>query len=157
MFHVKKCPHVNFFCQAWNLPGFGAPAVPENPNPWLTLAETYDHLQYENLVCTFKVDEKMMNYLQIYSWMKGIGFPDDFDQYAELESKPRISEEGLRSDILVQIMDSNQLPKFNVNFHDAMPINIGALQFDSRMSDDIPFLTVDATFKYNGFDIERVT
>jgi hypothetical protein len=156
-FFVRKCPHVNFFCQAVNIPGFGAPTTPQQGSPFITFSQTYDHLEFNDLVCTFKVHEDMMNYLELYSWMKGIGFPESYEQYAELAEKPVYSEMGLRSDILVQILDSNQQPKFDFNFHDAQPLNIGNMQLDTRTVGDIPFITLDVTFKYNGFNFSRVT
>ena len=154
-FFVRKCPDVNFFCQACNVPGFGSNAVPE-PTPFKNIWKQGDHLEYDDLVVTFKVDEGLHNYLQIYSWIRGINFPNDWDEYAELAAKPSYSELGLKSDILIQILDSSNIPKFNVNYHDAFPLRIGNMNFSTTVG-NINYITVDATFKYTGFDIEPIT
>lgn len=153
-FFVRKCPHVNFFCQTTNIPGFGLLPV-ATPNPFMKIQEPGDELEFEDLQCVFKVDEDLMNYLQLTAWIKGLGFPENWDQYKELSVKPRYTEMGTKSDILIQILDSNKIPKFNINFHDAFPLNIGNFQLTTTAI-DVSFVTVNTTFKYTGFDIEAV-
>lgn len=153
-FFVRKCPHVNFFCQSTNIPGFGLIPV-ATPNPFMKIQEPGDAIEYSDLECVFKVDEDLMNYLQLSSWIKGLGFPESWEQYKELKSKPRLTEMGLKSDILVQILDSNKIPKFNINFHDAFPLNIGTFNLTTTAV-DVDFVTVTSTFKYTGFEISSV-
>lgn len=153
-FFVRKAPHVNFFCQSTNIPGFGLVSV-ETPNPFLKIQEPGDSLEYQDLQCVFKIDEDLMNYLQLSAWIKGLGFPNDWSEYKALKDKPRSTEMGLKSDILVQILDSNKIPKFNVNFHDAFPLNVGNFQLTTTAT-DVTFVTVTAVFKYTGFDVEVV-
>jgi len=154
-FFVRKCPHVNFFCQKTNIPGLGFSSAPESPNPFLAIKKQGDHLEYDDLEATFKVDEDMMNYLQLVSWLTGIGFPNDWSEFADLSSKARYTEMGLESDILIQILDSNKQPRFNVNIHDASVVYLGGFDLDTT-AENIDFVTVTAKFQYTGYDISKV-
>ena len=59
----------------------------------------------------------------------------------------------LDSDGTLTILDSNNVPKTNINFKDAFPVAIEALDFDITSS-SVEYFVGIASFKYKLFDIE---
>lgn len=148
---IKKCPTVTFFCQELVIPGFMNPA-PEQPNPNIRIPHTGDHIIYDDLQIEFKLDEDLKNYLEIYNWINGTGYPDDHSQYKELADKPRYTNEGIYSDISI-ILTTN-IKNYNVEFlfRDAFPVGLSGFSL-STTSQGVQFLSTTATFKYIKYDI----
>ena len=154
-FQVKKTPVLNFYVQNINLPGVHLQQT-ESPNPFVQLPQSGDHILYDDLMINFKVNEDFSNWLEIYNWIKGMGFPKNFDQYAALDDVAVATGEGLRSDASLIIMTSDRIPKYNVVFHNAFPISISSLIFDvTRLRDD--YIDAAATFRYDYYTFEEVT
>jgi hypothetical protein len=153
-FILKRAPATEFFIQNINLPGFklGEPAF---SNPFVTIPEPGEHLAYNPLTITFKVDEDLKNYLEIHQWMKDLGKPKNFHEYRELAVEvPQITGYGVKSDITLILMTNIKNPHYAINFIDCFPVSIGDIQFDTRL-EDIAYLTATATFKYVYYDIEN--
>ena len=45
-----------------------------------------DKLTYEDLTIKFIVDENLENYIEMHTWLTGIGFPKDRKQFSEFRS-----------------------------------------------------------------------
>jgi hypothetical protein len=150
-FSIKRAPNVNFFIQNVSLPGIMLDQV-ESPNPFVQIPHTGDHIYYEELGIQFKVAEDLHNWLEIHNWIKGTGFPDNYDQYKEIASGNKTVGLGLKSDLSLLIANSNKNLSIDVTFKDAFPISISALQFDTT-SDDVPYLDAFAAFRYVSYDI----
>ena len=80
---------------------------------------------YDDLNVRFLVDEKMENYLAIYKWMTGLGYPESLGQFEQLkkddfrtdrtvgdDGDPRYFE---FSDATLQVLNSNYKPSVLVN------------------------------------------
>lgn len=150
-FQIKKLPHVNFFCQSVNLPGFSVQNVDEG-NPFVAIPYSGDHVDYQPLNVTFMVDEDMQNYMEIYTWIRGLSFPDTFTQYRDLATVPKYTGEGLKSEMSIFILTAAKNPQYNVVFSDAFPVALGPIEFSSAAS-DVNYATCTATFKYTSFEI----
>jgi hypothetical protein len=150
-FQIKKTPGMNFFVQRVNLPGMSIPDTGQ-PNPFVKIPLAGDHIEFEPLQVTFKVDEILANYLEIHNWLRGLGFPDEFRQYKDLSNKPIMSGLGLTSDISLLVLSSAKNPTFDVVFRDAHPIGLTSLTFDTT-DPDVNYLTATATFKYLSYSI----
>lgn len=153
-FQVKKCQHVNFFCQEVTVPGFALQPVRQGTT-MVNIHHPGDHIDFEPLVINFKVDEDLMNYMEIYNWIRQLGFPHNHSEYADLAAIPKISGLGLRSEISVIIMSSDRNPKWEVIFHDAFPVNLGPLPFTSK-APDVNFISTTASFVYTTFQISSI-
>jgi hypothetical protein len=150
-FQIKKTPHVNYFVQEVNLPAM-ALGVTSIPSPFIKIPVPGDHLQFGDLDITFRVDEDMKNYLEIYNWMIAIGKPNDFDQYAAIYNKDQGAGEGIYSDLTLTVLSSAMNPTYEITFVDAYPTSISGLQFSSEMS-DIEYLRSTVSFQYRIFNI----
>ena len=96
-FSVKKCQNVNFFVQAVNVPAMSMKEW-DAPNPFVKIPYGGEHIEYGDLSVTFKIDEDLVNYLEIHNWIKQMGFPDAYTEYKQIASKPLYTGEGLISD-----------------------------------------------------------
>lgn len=153
-FNIKKAPHVNFFIQEVNIPDISIrPAMA--PNPFVTIPNSGEHIAYSELSIKFKVDEDLTNYLEIHNWIKGLGKPDNFNQYKELQDKPSYTGDGIISDISVIILSNNKNPNFEVIYKDAFPVSISELKFNTTEG-TINYLTASANFRYVSYEINKI-
>jgi len=99
----------------------------------------------ENLSLTFMVDEKLKNWLEIYNWMRECTNQENFDTYEE-------PDKHLNSEGVLFIHDSNNNPKFRINFDGLFPTSLGGLNFQTgSMGSAFQYSTV--TFEYTLFKI----
>lgn len=158
-FTIQKTPHINWFVQAANIPGMALPAVEIN-TPFKTIPLSGEHLQYEPFVISFRVDEEMKNYVEIYDWLIGSGFPDNYGQYFgrgpdDLGVKSFTKQDAVKSDASLTILNSNMRPIIDVKFVDIAPIALSELNFDMKYT-DVDYIAAQATFSYRYFLIERL-
>jgi len=150
-FSIKKCPSINFFAQRVNVPSLILnPAMYENP--FTVIPHAGDHINFEQLLVTFKVDEKLQNYLEIYNWIRQLGFPEDWNEYKEIKDQPKASGTGIKSDLSILILNSAKNPIFECLIIDAFPIALSQMIFEST-APDVAFITCEATFQYTNFRI----
>jgi len=164
-FKIKKLPTVNYFVQAINLPSvtLGQASL---PTPFINVPIQGDHLQYGELLVTFKVDEDMANYIELYNWLTYLGFPESFNQSKELYNKGRSAArtsiptselgEGVVSDATLIILNSAMNPRFSIEFNDVFPTNLIDLQFDTRMA-DIDYVESTCSFSFRQLKINKIT
>ncbi len=153
-FQIKKSPHLNFFVQNVNIPGIAlSPAV--SSNPFVRLSYPGDHIQYDDIMVSFKVDEDLQNYLEIHNWIRDLGFPNKFNEYKRIESVAPITGMGIRSDISLIILSSAKNPIYDVTFKDAFPVSLSSLIFDTT-SQDVNYIEASTTFRYTSFEINPV-
>lgn len=148
---VKRLPSVEFYTQRTSIPGISVNPI-EHPTPFKPTFEGGDRLNYDDLNLSFIVDEGMTNYLEIFNWIKGYSFPENFDQYKNIVA----SQNGLKSDISVKVLNSHKNPSLLIDYRDCFPISLSEVTLDTTQNDVIyPEATV--TFRYNYFDITSIS
>jgi hypothetical protein len=153
-FALKRAPHVQFFIQRVNIPGLRL-EPPVFATPFVGVPEPGEHLTYDNLNISFKIDEDLLNYLEIHNWLKSLGKPKNFGEYKELSEQPQFIGQGLKSDISLIVMSNIKNPNYVVNFIDAFPMYLSSISFNTT-DPDVTYLQADAIFKYTYYDIEVV-
>lgn len=153
-FIIKKTPTTNYFVQKASIPEIILPA-PEVPNPMVAIPISGDHIQFGSLDITFKIDEDFRNYYEIYNWIIGQGFPENTDQFKQLNSIPRYTGEGLYSDVSLIIYTSSNNPNYEFIFTDAFPVALSKVTFDTTNT-NVDYLNCSATFKYTNFTVNKV-
>ena len=151
---IRRAPHLNFFCQSANIPSLSF-QYPEQSNPFTNIPIPGDRLRFEDLNIVFKVDEDLQNYLELNNWMRSLGFPESFTEYAQIASNSIISGTGTRSDITLMVLNGIKVPNFEITFREAFPISLGSLQF-STIDESINYITCSVSFKYIFFDILKI-
>lgn len=149
---LDRTPNVNYFSQSASLPGISLSA-PEVTTPFVDYPLPGTKLQYSPFTIAFRVDEDMKNYLEIYNWLVGLGFPDNFDQYKNFE-QASVNQRNL-SDATLSILSSKYNPNLRVKFQNMFPESISELQFSTTAA-DIDYLEATVTFRYTLYTVESL-
>ena len=104
----------------------------------------------------------MENYLAIYKWITGLGYPQSLGQFSQLKKDDLRTDASVSddadpryfefSDATLQILNSNYKPSVLINFKDAFPISLSTLEFDVS-NRDYSYFTAEVTFKYTIYNI----
>jgi hypothetical protein len=144
---IKRLPNVEFFTQRTSIPSISVSPI-EHPTPFKPTFENGDRLNYSDLSLSFIINEDMSNYIEIFNWIKGYSFPENFDQYRNIQN-------GLKSDISVKILNSHKNPSTIINYRDCFPTDLSDVILDTTQT-DVVYPEATATFRYNYFDIETI-
>ena len=156
-FTLKRSPAAAFFCNQANIPSMDL-GVATQPTYLRDIPTPGDKIEFGDLSIRFLVDEDLVNYMELQKWIRGLGFPDSLKDFADLEKeaviKQRFANRGdnIYSDGTLQILSSNLVAKFNVNFKDLFPVSLSTITFDATDT-DIDYFTAEATFKYTIYDL----
>lgn len=159
IFTLKRAPDLSYFCQAASLPSMISGEVLSD-NPFNKIPHTPTKISFEPLDIRFAVDEDMKNYAEIYNWLIGITFPDNFSQYgsfpqntANTSIPSRSPEKNYTSDASLLIYTSHQNANIRISFQDLFPVALNSLDFDVR-NPDIEYLEATVSFRYRKFELE---
>jgi len=152
-FNLAKFPKVDFFSNSARIPEL---------NLELTTQASYlknidvpgERLSYGDFTLRFLVDENMENYISVYNWLTGLGFPETTKEFADLikdKDGQRDPKEAF-CDGTLRILNSNYREVAKVSFNDLFPISLTSLDFDATNT-DIQYFTAEATFKYTVYKI----
>tara|TARA_Y100000994_G_scaffold172249_1_gene141964 strand:+ start:187 stop:726 length:540 start_codon:yes stop_codon:yes gene_type:complete len=152
-FNLAKFPKVDFFSNSAIIPVL---------NLELTTQASYlknidvpgERLTYGDFTLRFIVDENMENYLAVYNWLTGLGFPESGKQFKDVTTDvdgQRDPKEAF-CDGTLRILNSNYREVAKVQFNDLFPISLTSLDFDATNT-DVQFFTAEATFKYTIYNL----
>ena len=156
-FNLKRSPKVAFFCNEANIPDLTL-GVAVQPNYLRDIPTPGDKIEFGDLSLRFLVDENLENYLELQDWIRGLGYPESVQEFRDLAADgivkgPYVKDrQNIYSDGTLQILSSNLVPKFNVNFRDLFPTSLTTLTFDATDT-DIQYFTANAEFKYTSYEI----
>ena len=174
-FQITKLPKVEYFCTSVNLPAVSISEV-KQPTPFVDVPLPGTTLSYETLNMTFMVDENLENLQEIHGWIRGLGFPESYSEYAggldagvdrspssrgSVSTEPgkvkfgAPSQQAYFSDATLIVLTSKNNPIKEIRFRDVYPVNIGELQYDQQAT-DVQYLTATVTFNYRGYDFAGV-
>ena len=160
-FNLQRSPGAAYFCNQANIPDITL-GVTEQPTYLRQIPTPGDMMNFGDLNIRFLVDEDLTNFMEIQNWIRGLGFPESVQEFRDLTksgARPnkQYKQEGddIYSDGTLQILSSNMVAKFNVNFKDLFPVSLTTLTFDATDT-DIEYFTADATFKYTVYDITNL-
>ena len=144
-----RIPGVSYFCQRINIPGMNL-ANTIMSTPFANIPYEGGVLEFEDLSISFIVDEDMQNYLELYNWLRALGFPDRYTEYNNQTGKDQ------KSDVNIIIHTNKSNPNYNIVFKDVFPVSLGVINFDTNNTDLEPII-VDASFKYTGtFEVDKL-
>ena len=157
-FNLKRSPGVAYFCNTANIPdlNFG---VANQPTYLRDIPTPGDKIDFGDLNLRFLVDEDLKNYMEIQNWIRGLGFPESVQEFRDLDAAGSTAStpygqkgHDVYSDGTLQILSSNYIAKFNVNFKDLWPYSLTTLNFDATDT-DIEYFTADVSFKYTMYNL----
>tara|TARA_B100000678_G_scaffold35229_1_gene25745 strand:- start:32 stop:571 length:540 start_codon:yes stop_codon:yes gene_type:complete len=153
-FNLTKFPKVDFFSNSARIPELNL-ELTRQPSYLKNIDVPGERLTYGDLTLRFLVDENMENYISVYTWLKGLGFPESTKEFKELTT----DKDGQRDpkeafcDGTLRILNSNYREVAKVKFIDLFPTSLTSLEFDATNT-DVQFLTAQATFKYTIYNLE---
>jgi len=156
-FSLKRSPKVAFFCNQANIPDINL-GIANQPSYLKDIDVPGDKLIFGDLNLRFLVDEDLGNYMEIQNWMRGLGYPEDVKQFRDLNQSGTIKgnyskdRQNIYSDGTLQILNSNLVSKFQVNFSDLFPYSLSTISFDATDA-DVEYFTADVSFKYTIYNI----
>ena len=150
-FQLNNFPDVNYFCQSATLPGISINTI-SVPTPLKTIELSGDEVQFEELSIRFIVDENMKNWLSIYDWIVGIGFPtlEGQEKYKKLKTNSELT-----TDATLTVLTGNMNPQINFRFNECFPLSLSSVAFDSGGT-DIEYVTADVSFRYDVYTVENL-
>ena len=108
----------------------------------LNVAMAGDKLNYGSFEVSYLIDEDLLNYKEIYDWMKA--------NVETLHQQEVIGNNHVR-DLTLTIMNSANNVTKQINFIDAYPIALSSLPFDITTT-DVEYLTAVVTFNYSYYE-----
>lgn len=154
-FEVRKLPNFNPNIQSAVIPGISLNSIPV-PTPFSDIQLPSTRLSYGTLQLGFLIDEDMKTWEDIYDWMYGLGFPDDFSQYTNLRNTdPRNTEKtsGYISDANLSILKNSYNLNFRIEFKELFPTDLTQVSFDLTGNEET--LSCQATFAFRTFKLRR--
>ena len=131
-FSLKRAPGVAFFCNQANIPSLDL-GIAEQPTWLKNIDVPGDKIQFGDLTLRFLVDEDLVNYMELQRWIRGLGYPENMDEFRKLEGEAVLpanfgqAGDNIYSDGTLQILSSNLVAKFNVNFKDLFPVSLSLI------------------------------
>ena len=170
-FGIHQLPKVEFFTVSASIPGVSA-GVATIATPFKDIPVISSKMEFENLTITFIVDEYLENYITLHDWMRGIGFPSDRKEFRtfrdETSNTPAggkapsvdligaaVPDKAMYSDAYLMILSNKNNPIIEIDFKNIFPISLGALEF-TQTATDVEYMTVDAEFAYEIYDIKTL-
>ena len=130
-----------------------------------------DKLTYEDLAISFIVDENLENYIEMHTWLTGIGFPTDRKQFSDFRSttsnvttstrgeskdigdvRASTPERAMYSDAVLTILTNKNNPVVECRFRDVFPTSLSGLTYSQNQT-DVEYLTATVNFKYQIYEI----
>jgi hypothetical protein len=150
-FSILRLPELTYFCQQVEIPTLSLPA-PTQATPLSTNIMAGEILDYGELTIQFLVDENMANYKAIHNWMIGLGFPEDYEQYATFREQSEFADlsdvKKNFSDGFLQVLGNNNQVVQTIQFYDMFPTSLAALTLQSTNM-DVNYLIGNVTFRYD--------
>ena len=152
-FNLTKFPKVDFFSNSARIPELTLELASQS-SYLKNIDIPGERLTFGDLTLRFLVDENMENYISVYNWLKGLGFPETTQQFADLNK----DRDGIRDpkeafcDGTLRILNSNYREVAQVKFRDLFPTSLTSLDFDATNT-DIQYFTAEATFKYTIYNL----
>lgn len=153
-FLIQKLPTVNYFCTSANIPDMTLGQIDTVDNTFIKLPTPGDKLTFGLITVRFRVDEDLKNFQEVYNWMVGLGYPDNFQQRADLQQG--VQRQGdVYSDASLIITTAAYKPNIEVKFIDAYPVSIAMPEFDIEQTTVTP-MVADATFAYRKYELNKI-
>ena len=160
-FAIERLPDLTFFVQSITSPNVSGSAQTQE-TPFAFAHHPTGRLTFGELSVTYLVDASFKTYFSLYYWMKGYGFPHDFDEVKRFRAKQlsnnRVSPQAQPIDLekttaLITILTPDTAGIVaEINITDVFPTELTGLELASTNT-DAPVLTTTATFSCSTFDV----
>ena len=158
-FAISKIPKADFFANQANIPGIDL-GFTLQPSYLKDIPVPGDKMTYSDFNLRFIIDENMENYLEVHKWLRGLGYPENIEEFSTLKTDDRyFPSQGVKSpyneysDAALLVYNSSFNVMSKIHFKDVFPVSLSPVEFDATTT-DIDYVTAEVTFKYSIYDIE---
>jgi hypothetical protein len=149
---LEKNPNMTFWVTDCVLPGISTDGIRVATGRHAAMVVPGDTLVFEDFSATFIVDEKMANWQEIQQWLYALTSARTTRDYKNLrKEKP----DGETSDIHLTILTNKENAQIRVKFHDAFPIALTPIQFDTKATETDP-IAATVTFGFTTYTLETL-
>ena len=168
-------PKTEWFVISATIPGVSLGQATQ-ATPFTDMPIVGDKIGFDSFDMTFIVDEQLKNYMEMYNWVKNIGFPysgkeqfnklaraDNLDREKKIRSPKSVGQgaaaaystgdRNLYTDIRLDILSSKNNTVANVYMYEAFPVSLSGIDY-SQQETDITYATCSVSFAYSWFDVQ---
>jgi hypothetical protein len=150
---IRKFPGCEYMCTDVALPGISQNAQ-EIQTPLGPFRNSGKKTDYGNLQITFKVDENLNNYKELFHWLRDSTGSITFDNYKNLISNNRMDQHkdthSVHTDGTLMTLKNSKQHNIAINFVNLMPVQLSGINFNFNGSREV--LTADVTFTMDYFE-----
>ena len=152
-FNLSKYPKIDFLSNSARIPELSL-ALATQPTYLKDIDIPGEKLTYGDFTLKFLVDENMENYMAVYNWLTGLGFPETPAQFRDLTTDSAAMRDPKEAfcDGTLRILNSNLREIAKVKFQDLFPVSLTSLDFDATTA-DIQYFTAEASFRYTIYSL----
>jgi len=147
----REVQSVEILCTEAQLPALDTSPV-DVPNQLSQIYVQGNKMRYTPLTLSFKVDENLETYKEVFNWMTAIHKPQSYDQFNEFQKSAFHVKMNNKYKIgfdasLITLKNSDNV-NFEAVFTHLFPVNLSSLNFTMN-SETVMFAT--ATFQFDYF------
>ena len=152
-FNLSKYPKIDFLSNSARIPELSL-ALATQPTYLKDIDIPGEKLTYGDFTLKFLVDENMENYITVYNWLTGLGFPETPAQFRDLTTDSAAMRDPKEAfcDGTLRILNSNLREIAKVKFQDLFPVSLTSLDFDATTA-DVQYFTAEASFRYTIYSL----
>lgn len=158
-FHLtfSRVPNLQFFCQSVSVPGISMGEIPV-VTPFVEMYSPGEKAIYDIMNVTFAIDEKMSSWLEIHDWIRGMTFPEKFEEYKNLARLNKYADKPQPqfSDATLTVYSSAFTPLVKFKFFDVFPTSLSSFVLSSQDTPDT-VLTADVSMRFTYYNIEKMS
>ena len=110
---------------------------------------------FRSLTITAIIDEDLRIWEETYKWLKSLTRITDWEDYARKPDQ-NPADAPLYFDGFLTVNTNSNNPNIRFKFRNCHPTSIGMINFDTKVDADL-IPTADFTFRYDYYEIERLT
>lgn len=150
----RKIPTATYMVSQANIPSVSVKNF-EAPNLVNRINVGGTKVDYQDFTMTFRVDEDLVNYKEIFNWLTGIGAPESPEQFKRLiqENTMHHNKPGydIYSDARLKTLTNVYNYNLTILFKDLYPVSLSGIEF---IVADAVHAQATATFKYLSFSFD---
>ena len=160
-FNIERLPDLSFFVQSVTSPSVSG-SIALQTNPFSTIHHPGTQLSYGQFTVTYLIDANFKNYFSLYYWMKGYGFPHNFEEVTRFRAKQQLNNligprtgiadlEKTRATLSILTPDTSSIVA-EILIEEVFPTELSSLNFAVTDGDAV-VLTTTATFSCSSFEV----
>lgn len=148
--NIPSFPLTSLTCKRMSLPGMSISEVRVG-TPFADIKFSGEKIEYSTVALEFLVSSDLSNYIEVYRWLKALGYDKNYEQRDYLRKNDYFANEYSVDGVLSILSQSYTNPRFAI-FTSMFPTSLSSLDFDATAGTTTP-ITCTVEFTYTLYDI----